>query len=295
MLDYNYFKRLWEEPRPASELSDPAFWDRRADQWVRRLEEDQAYRARELERVEATAAFLRQQGLLAQGQTALDIGCGPGLFTVEFARTAGQVTGIDLSPRMMEHARAYARRQGVDNAAFLSCDFRRADPAAMGWVGAFDLVMTCLTPAVTDVETLHKVMSLSRGYCLHVSFVQSEDSLEEEIAAALYVGQPERSGQWDGRFYYAVLNLLFLEGYFPQTAYFRQTAEESVTVDQALAEQYADSLGQTAAGEAERILRFLQGRAGAEGCLTRRKSTCYGFLLWDVRQKRPGRTHYGLT
>ena len=135
MLDYNYFKRLWEEPRPASELSDPAFWDRRADQWVRRLEEDQAYRARELERVEATAAFLRQRGLLAQGQTALDIGCGPGLFTVEFARTAGQVTGIDLSPRMMEHARAYARRQGVDNAAFRSCDFRRADPAAMGRAG----------------------------------------------------------------------------------------------------------------------------------------------------------------
>jgi 2-polyprenyl-3-methyl-5-hydroxy-6-metoxy-1,4-benzoquinol methylase len=37
---------------------------------------------------------------------ALEIGCGKGLFTVELARRAAQVTAIDLSPKMIEAARS---------------------------------------------------------------------------------------------------------------------------------------------------------------------------------------------
>jgi SAM-dependent methyltransferase len=39
-------------------------------------------------------------------QRALEIGCGKGLFTCELARRAAEVTAIDLSPNMLDAARA---------------------------------------------------------------------------------------------------------------------------------------------------------------------------------------------
>ena len=46
-----------------------------------------------------------------------------------------------------------------------------------GWIdamgGAGDLTWLWAHPAPTRVPDLHKLMASSRGYCLHVSFVQA--------------------------------------------------------------------------------------------------------------------------
>jgi len=47
--------------------------------------------------------------------TVLDVACGPGLIVVAFARVVKHATGIDLTPAMLDRARAYAREQGVTN------------------------------------------------------------------------------------------------------------------------------------------------------------------------------------
>jgi SAM-dependent methyltransferase len=47
--------------------------------------------------------------------TVLDVACGPGLIVVAFARVVKHATGIDLTPAMLERARAYAAEQGVSN------------------------------------------------------------------------------------------------------------------------------------------------------------------------------------
>ena len=43
----------------------------------------------------------------------LDIGCGGGVLTEEFASMGCQVTGIDISPRSIEIARLHATRSGL--------------------------------------------------------------------------------------------------------------------------------------------------------------------------------------
>lgn len=292
---YRYFQALWEYPQPAPILSCPDMWDERADEWVRMLESDGAYRARQMERVEATAAFLRQNGLLGPGTEALDIGCGPGLFTLAFAQTAGQVTGLDISPRMVRHAQSYAQRQGAGNAFFLALNFKQADVDALGWHKKFDLVMSCLTPAITSVQDLHKLISISRGHCLHVSFVHTSDSLRERITADLYGESRQEAGHWDGRVFYAVFNLLFLEGYHPKTCFFTQAADVEVPLEESLARRYAAHIhkeGPQQEVEAARIYDYLNGLCKKEGGLRRRTEECYGFLLWDVNDKRPPRQGY---
>jgi ubiquinone/menaquinone biosynthesis C-methylase UbiE len=55
-------------------------------------------------------------GMIREGQTALDLGCGPGVFTLEMARMAGEsgrVIALDLQAEMLAHVRARAEKQGL--------------------------------------------------------------------------------------------------------------------------------------------------------------------------------------
>jgi len=45
--------------------------------------------------------------------TVLDFGCGPGFFTIPFARTAKKVVAVDLQPKMLLKAAQYAEKNGV--------------------------------------------------------------------------------------------------------------------------------------------------------------------------------------
>jgi SAM-dependent methyltransferase len=58
----------------------------------------------------------------------LDLGCGPGLYTNEFARTGAKVTGIDISTNSIEYAFNKAKKDNLDieyiNANYVTCDFK---------------------------------------------------------------------------------------------------------------------------------------------------------------------------
>lgn len=75
----------------------------------------------------------------APGSHILDIGCGPGEWTLEIARRFpdSRIVGIDISERMIEYARYIAREQDIPNIQFELMDARQplAFPAA-----SFDLV-----------------------------------------------------------------------------------------------------------------------------------------------------------
>ena len=60
-----------------------------------------------------------------EGQTAADIGCGPGFFTIPLARLvgpAGRVIAVDLQQVMLDKTRKKALREGVeDRITFHKC------------------------------------------------------------------------------------------------------------------------------------------------------------------------------
>lgn len=112
-------------------------------------------------------AFVRRSAdwIASLGQGALlDLGCGPGVYAEQLAERGFSVTGIDLSQRSIEHARASAGRKGLqveyiqddyirhafdaasfDIAALIYCDYGVLPPEARRALLA--RVRTLLRPA----------------------------------------------------------------------------------------------------------------------------------------------------
>lgn len=99
------------------------------------------------------------------GQTVLDIGCGSGRYSVEFAkRRASRVVGVDLASNMVTAARNHAEEQGVSD----RCDFLLGDFMQMGFGQRFDV---CAAIGVFDYIAeprpfLEKMTALSNKWSI---------------------------------------------------------------------------------------------------------------------------------
>lgn len=92
---------------------------------------------------------------IGDGQRVLDVGCGTGVVALTAARTGARVTGLDLTPALLERARENAVLAGVD------VTFETGDVEALPFDdGAFDVVVSQFghmfgpRPDVTTAEML---------------------------------------------------------------------------------------------------------------------------------------------
>jgi len=72
------------------------------------------------------------------GDKAIDLACGPGSIACALAKRVRHVVGLDSTPSMLEQARSFARRQGLDNVEWRAGDVYRTPFAD----GSFAIV-TC--------------------------------------------------------------------------------------------------------------------------------------------------------
>lgn len=285
--DMAHFIALTEDRTSETSPQSRARWDRRAEDWERK-------RLREPGdnwRVEQAVAFLQNRGLLEPGMDVADIGCGPGRFAAAFAPFVRQVTGFDLSERMVAYGVDQARREGVDNVFFRVCDFQSLDVAGEGLAGAFDLVFSSLTPAVRSLEGLEKMMTMSRAYCCHITHLSGEEPLLRRAMEEALGRSPQP--RWNGRWFYALFNLLFLLGYDPEVSYDRRVRERRLPASRDQAALLLEQLlppAERGKKETEALYRWLQENAEEDGTVLQHSETCYGRVVWDVRLRteRPG-------
>lgn len=111
-----------------------------------------------------------------EGDTVLDVCCGPGRLSVLAAERGAQVTGIDSAVRMLEHARANA--EAFDVAA--RCDFRLLD-----W--------NCVLPHQNIAQ--HDVVIASR--CRAIKDVAKLSALAKRTAAVqIFANAPSLPALW---------------------------------------------------------------------------------------------------
>ncbi|MFJ4966362.1 class I SAM-dependent methyltransferase [Streptomyces sp. NPDC088729] len=147
-------------------------------------------------RAESAAALVGSSPLLdfPPGSRVLDLACGPGLFVVPLARRGYEVTGVDLSPSLLETARTACAEAGVD------VRLERADMLAYTEPGAFDVVLNVFTSfgyfedPDDNLQVLRNAReSLAPGGQLLV------DVMGKEVLAG-WIGRPKAVDLPDGSF-----------------------------------------------------------------------------------------------
>lgn len=266
------FARLWEQRASQTLEEARIYWDQRADEFndITRDKDRQ-------ERLELIA-YLEERGAFGPDHAVLDIGCGAGRFALEFAAANERVLGIDISPRMVEYARANAREAGFGNAEFKVLPWQEADLEGMGLRGAFDLVFASMSAAVDSEASLLKLHAASRGCCFVSGFIHRTDMLQQTLANILLpdlVLPP-----LEGGIYYA-FNVLWQRGIYADC-----TCKDVEWVNNwepgYAADLYARQLSAHGADETElrpRLMRELEAMAG-NGTVRRQMRAKTAWLFW---------------
>ena len=124
-----------------------------------------------------------ESGAPIPGRTVLDIGCGSGLFSLQFASLGAKRTlGLDIAGGMVEMARTQARQKGLDT----KCEFMVADFMKWDSPETFDIVIAIgvLEYIPDPLPFLKKMVQKSKSMVL-VSF-PGHDRLREPLRKLRY-------------------------------------------------------------------------------------------------------------
>lgn len=190
------WEKEWAEAQERSPLKITAdneakwnrYWDACAPQYLREVRrEEQHYRS--------ILRFMRSHGWLKVQDRVLDLGCGPGTYSLLMAEQAAYVTALDPSEGMIATLMAEAQRRGLFN---LDAITQRFEDAAI--CQDFDLVFCGLSPAVRDAATLRRMENCSRGRCALVTFGGGSEMSTRNELWELLVGEFRPSNPYDAVF-----------------------------------------------------------------------------------------------
>ena len=203
------YRNIWERRTHAPELKtshSAEIWDERSVEWAAKLAIDTEQTGGVYTRARCSAEILRERHILTPETVVADIGCGPGISTLEFAKTAKSATGFDFSAKFVEYARQTAASSFQTNASFEVCDFIALEVAKAEFTGKFDLVYASITPAASGDGCIDKIMRMSRRYCAVLSFA--------------YTDKDTYDMRFNGEGLNALWNFLWYSGYYPETRFF---------------------------------------------------------------------------
>jgi SAM-dependent methyltransferase len=112
-------------------ITDPSFRSAKLDE-AGRL---RFFQSGEAEVAETLAVVRQLTGPQFRLKRTLDFGCGVGRLTIPLARQSEAVVAVDVSPAMLDEARANCVQAGLTNV-----EFRRSQPGLPDVDGPFDLV-----------------------------------------------------------------------------------------------------------------------------------------------------------
>lgn len=273
-MDVHDFAKLWEND--VADLAEmQKIWDLRADDFNDRSNDKEGNK-----RQTQIMSLLTSRGMLSDNAEILDIGCGPGKYALEFAKSAKQVTGIDISPKMLQHAKNNAAQQNRDNTVFELAAWEPLNLLDHGWIKKFDLVFASMCPAINCSDSLLKMCEASKGACFISGFVQRQDKLRDELHKVIYGNYPEN--RWRTNMYYA-LNILWLSGYFPEITYYDDEFEHIWPLEKTVA-IYSHQLKKKNMPDsdlAKQVEEYLQTKAD-NGMIRERVQAKIAWVCWKV-------------
>lgn len=151
---------------------------------------------RTLHEINPTRLKLIERYVPLQGARILDIGCGGGILSEAMAKRGANVTGIDLSPSVLNAAREHATAEQI-NVTYHQCD--SAALAAEGKTWQHITCMEMLEHVVDPSAVIHDIATLLEpgGYAFFSTLNRTRKSFLAAIVAAEYLTRMVPRGTHD--------------------------------------------------------------------------------------------------
>ena len=127
---------------------------------------------------------------------------------------------------------------------------------------------------------------MSRGYCCNTCCIDSKSRLEAEIARILNLQNTRPF--WNGDWFYSLLNLVWLIGYYPETDYYTLDYTEPRRITENMVRDKLKRMcpGQEFSDERIELVCTRLLEQSENGIFTDICTNRYGTVLWDTRIMR---------
>ncbi len=217
-FDPHYWSLEWEKAVRLSPLQRSQgnqegwlnFWSHISEGYRDRMQQESVI-------IDEVLSILIKEGMVTPESIILDIGSGPGTFTIPFARLATHVFALDSAKKMIETLKQEAEHQGVTNLTPLCQSWEECH-----WVKEFDLVFASCSPAIRNVKSLMKMHHASRRYCCLVTPSGKENfRIRNELWERIF-NEPLQS--FPSHIIYP-FNYLYASGFRPNLRCFKTTVD----------------------------------------------------------------------
>lgn len=265
----------WEEEKRTSHLGESygnienwaIYWDYLSDMYP---DGQSGYQKKIVE-------LLKNEGYVGSEMTVLDVGCGPGTYSIPFAEAeALSVDCVDSSRGMLSQLKQRAQERNVSEiihlypktwAEFLS-------------EKKYDLVFSSMSPAISEMSELMKMEKYSRKYCCLVTYGAGMPRSIRGLIWEKFLGKRVESKLFDAVYPF---NILYSLGRNPNMKTFCQSGERLIPVEKA----YEDSLhyfrifGKDSSEDKKLIYHTIEENA-RDGLLWEDTTSYISAIYWQV-------------
>ncbi len=275
-----FWEKAWHEDRESSlfrqgrkTLQDTIdFWNKRAGSFQKNVMGQKGDK-----RVKRVLHWLEMQGVDLAGKRVLDIGAGPGAFSLALAQHCREVVALEPAEAMVEFLQSEITRQGYNNVRVIQNTWEEVDIRQEGLLDQFDLVFASMSPGINSLDTINKALDCSKEYFYYSSFAgQRESDLLKSLWPALY---GESLPPWPGQVIY-VLNLLYTLKLELNFEVWEERSRAELTLPEAV-DSLMDELrmyGKESSKEGEELRALLEPSI-RDGVLIQEKTTRLGQIL----------------
>jgi SAM-dependent methyltransferase len=194
------------------------YWNACAEQYGRDVDA-------EAHLYQAVVDHLLREGRLCPTDSVLDVGCGPGTYTIPMAQHALCVMGLDPAEGMIHELSGRADEKRLTN---VEGTVARWDEFG---IGGFDLVVSALSPAASNSEGLMKMGSTSKRDCCYIAPARGKEMNARNDLWERVVGEFRPSFAYDIKYPF---NILIEAGERPDLKHISASVETEVDADVAI-------------------------------------------------------------
>ena len=284
----DFWDEEWQKAIDASPVQKRKFDSDtgKMDRWNKMAKDFAERTAREkpAARRQAVISDLCARGILNQDSTVLDIGAGPGAWTLPLSVCCRHITALEPADAMADILAARLGEEGIQNISIERSTWQSADLDSLDWHKAFDLVFASMTPGIDGPAALKKMMDACRGYCYYTAI--AGDGWKSEFGQLWEKFFNEPMGKMANNIIYP-FNLAYAMGFRPSLNFFRWGGENDMEHEEAIRhftgffKNYLD-----VTWEVEAAIKEYIDNHSKDGRYVRPDDIWLGTMVWPVNPKQ---------